>query len=74
MKKMLLGVAVGTPVLVGVKYAVSEPRERRKMKILSEGVGRFCRSVCLSLSLSVCLSVCVSVSVYLSHYPDSQAV
>lgn len=44
-KKMLLGVAVGTPLMVGVKYAVSEPRERRKMRILAEGVGRFCRSV-----------------------------
>lgn len=44
-KKMLLGVAVGTPLALGVKYAVSEPRERRKMEILAEGVRRFRRSV-----------------------------
>ncbi|XP_063041815.1 uncharacterized aarF domain-containing protein kinase 5 [Engraulis encrasicolus] len=51
-KKMLLGVAVGTPVVVGVKYAVSEPRERRKMKILAEGVARFCRSLYVGLVIS----------------------
>ncbi|KAL2080283.1 hypothetical protein ACEWY4_024076 [Coilia grayii] len=50
---MLLGVAVGTSVVVGVKYAVSEPRERRKMKILSEGVGRFCRSLYVGLVISL---------------------
>lgn len=43
--KMFLGVAVGVPVVVGVQYALAEPRERRKMKILVKGVGRFCRWV-----------------------------
>lgn len=42
-RKLLLGVSVGVPLVVGVQYGVSEPRERRKMKILAEGVGRFCR-------------------------------
>lgn len=42
-RKLLVGVSVGVPLVVGVQYAVSEPRERRKMKILAEGVGRFCR-------------------------------
>ncbi|XP_076157773.1 putative aarF domain-containing protein kinase 5 [Alosa pseudoharengus] len=51
--KMLLGVAVGTPVVVGVKYGISEPRERRKMKILAEGAGRFCRSLYVGMVISV---------------------
>ncbi|XP_041932237.1 uncharacterized aarF domain-containing protein kinase 5 isoform X1 [Alosa sapidissima] len=51
--KMLLGVAVGTPVVVGVKYGISEPRERRKMKILAEGAGRFCRSLYIGMVISV---------------------
>ncbi len=42
-RKLLVGVSVGVPLVVGAQYAVSEPRERRKMKILAEGVGRFCR-------------------------------
>lgn len=51
--KMFLGVAVGVPVVVGVQYALAEPRERRKMKILVKGVGRFCRSICVGLYISV---------------------
>uniref|UniRef100_A0A8C7I7I3 AarF domain containing kinase 5 n=1 Tax=Oncorhynchus kisutch TaxID=8019 RepID=A0A8C7I7I3_ONCKI len=44
-RKMFLGVAVSVPAVVGVQYAFAEPRERRKMKILVKGVGRFCRWV-----------------------------
>ncbi|KAM9419313.1 putative aarF domain-containing protein kinase 5 isoform 1-T1 [Salvelinus alpinus] len=51
--KMFLGVAVGVPVVVGVQYALAEPRERRKMKILVKGVGRFCRSIYVGLYISV---------------------
>ncbi|CAB1320820.1 unnamed protein product [Coregonus sp. 'balchen'] len=34
-RKMFLGLVVGVPAVVGVQYAFAEPRERRKMKILS---------------------------------------
>ncbi|XP_068587347.1 uncharacterized aarF domain-containing protein kinase 5 [Cebidichthys violaceus] len=47
--KTLVGVSVGVPVAVGVRYAASEPRDRRRMKILIEGFGRFCR--CLSVGI-----------------------
>ncbi|KAL4629933.1 putative aarF domain-containing protein kinase 5 isoform X1 [Arapaima gigas] len=53
LKKMLLGVSVGVPLVVGVRYTVSEPRERRKMKILVEGIGRFCRSLYVGIVISV---------------------
>ncbi|XDV34492.1 hypothetical protein PO909_004647 [Leuciscus waleckii] len=51
-RKLLFGVSAGVPLMVGVRYVVSEPRERRKMKILAEGVGRFCRSLYVGLVIS----------------------
>lgn len=42
---MLAGISVGVPVAVGVQYAVSPPRERRKMRIVIEGFGRLFRFV-----------------------------
>ncbi|KAM9386016.1 putative aarF domain-containing protein kinase 5 [Pholidichthys leucotaenia] len=51
--KTLTGLFVGVPVAVGVQYAVSDPRERRKMRIVTEGFGRFCRSLSVGLFISV---------------------
>ncbi|XP_053190349.1 uncharacterized aarF domain-containing protein kinase 5 isoform X1 [Scomber japonicus] len=51
--KTLVGVTVGVPVAVGVRYAVSEPRERRKMRIVIEGFGRFCRSLSVGIFISL---------------------
>uniref|UniRef100_A0A8C9R946 AarF domain containing kinase 5 n=1 Tax=Scleropages formosus TaxID=113540 RepID=A0A8C9R946_SCLFO len=53
LKMMLLGASVGVPLVVGVRFAVSEPRERRKMKILLEGIGRFSRSLYVGMVISV---------------------
>lgn len=51
--KTVVGLSVGVPAAVGVQYALSGPRQRRKMRIVVEGFGRFCRS----LSVGLCLSV-----------------
>ncbi|TRY96812.1 hypothetical protein DNTS_015986 [Danionella cerebrum] len=51
-RKLMIGFSVGIPFIVGAKFLVSEPRERRKMKILAEGVGRFCRSLYVGLMIS----------------------
>ncbi|XP_077446804.1 putative aarF domain-containing protein kinase 5 isoform X2 [Stigmatopora argus] len=51
--KTLATSAVGLPVAAGVKYAVSDQRERRKMRIVTEGFGRFCRSLSVGLVISV---------------------
>ncbi|XP_026156012.1 putative aarF domain-containing protein kinase 5 isoform X1 [Mastacembelus armatus] len=51
--KTLVGISVGVPVVVGVQYAVSEPSERRKMRIVVEGFGRFCRSLSVGILISV---------------------
>lgn len=52
MWKTLVGLSVSVPVAVGVKYAVSEPRKRRKMRIVIEGFGRLCRLVCIFVIIS----------------------
>ncbi|XP_078123537.1 putative aarF domain-containing protein kinase 5 isoform X3 [Sander vitreus] len=51
--KTLVGISVGVPVAVGVQYAVSQPRDRRRMKIVIEGFGRFCRSLSVGMLISV---------------------
>ncbi|XP_026203718.1 uncharacterized aarF domain-containing protein kinase 5 isoform X1 [Anabas testudineus] len=51
--KTLAAISVGVPMAVGAQYAVSEPRERRKMRIVIEGFGRFCRSLSVGLLISV---------------------
>ncbi|KAG7317402.1 hypothetical protein KOW79_019700 [Hemibagrus wyckioides] len=53
LRKLLIGVSVGVPVVVGVRYALSDPKDRRKMRILVEGAGRFCRSLCIGFLISV---------------------
>ncbi|XP_032378949.1 putative aarF domain-containing protein kinase 5 isoform X1 [Etheostoma spectabile] len=51
--KTLVGLSVGVPVAVGVQYAVSPPRDRRRMRIVVEGFGRFFRSLSVGLRISV---------------------
>ncbi|XP_022071858.1 uncharacterized aarF domain-containing protein kinase 5 [Acanthochromis polyacanthus] len=51
--KTLVGLSVGVPVAVGVQYALSNPKERRKMRIVTEGFGRFCRSVSVGIFISM---------------------
>uniref|UniRef100_A0A1A7WT67 AarF domain containing kinase 5 n=1 Tax=Iconisemion striatum TaxID=60296 RepID=A0A1A7WT67_9TELE len=51
--KTLLGLSVGVPVAVGVQYAVSNHRQRRKMRIVIEGFGRFFRSLSVGIFISV---------------------
>ncbi|XP_045913669.1 uncharacterized aarF domain-containing protein kinase 5 isoform X3 [Micropterus dolomieu] len=51
--KTLVGISVGTPLAVGLQYAVSKPRERRKMRIVIEGFVRFFRSVSVGIFISV---------------------
>ncbi|XP_048849159.1 uncharacterized aarF domain-containing protein kinase 5 isoform X1 [Brienomyrus brachyistius] len=53
LKKMLLGLLFGAPLVAGVQYGISDNRERRKLRILVEGVGRFCRSLFVGIQISV---------------------
>ncbi|CAL1584354.1 unnamed protein product [Knipowitschia caucasica] len=51
--KTALGLSLGLSATVGVHYAMSGPRDRRKMRIVVEGFGRFCRSISVGMCLSV---------------------
>ncbi|XP_037391277.1 uncharacterized aarF domain-containing protein kinase 5 [Pygocentrus nattereri] len=53
LRNLLIGASVGVPLVVGVRYAVSDPKDQRRMRILAEGVGRFCRSLYVGLLISV---------------------
>ncbi|XP_047663771.1 uncharacterized aarF domain-containing protein kinase 5 isoform X2 [Tachysurus fulvidraco] len=52
-RKLLIGVSVGVPAVVSVRYGLSDPKERRKMRILVEGTRRFCRSLYIGCLISV---------------------
>lgn len=42
-KKVLTSTAVGLPLLLGVRYLTAEPQERRRMRLMVDGVTRFVR-------------------------------
>lgn len=42
-KKVLSATAVGVPLLLGARYLTAEPPEKRRMRLVADGVGRFCR-------------------------------
>lgn len=42
-KKALSATAVGVPLLLGVRYFMAEPQEKRRMRLVVDGVGRFSR-------------------------------
>lgn len=42
-KKVLSATAVGVPLLLGVHYFAAEPQDRRRMRLMADGIGRFSR-------------------------------
>ncbi|XP_028673859.2 uncharacterized aarF domain-containing protein kinase 5 [Erpetoichthys calabaricus] len=68
-KKVLLGTAGGLPVAFGIRYAFVDNRERRKMRILTEGIGRFCRSLYIGLLIS--LDYWWTTNIKLRGFPES---
>uniref|UniRef100_A0A8C3S0C3 AarF domain containing kinase 5 n=1 Tax=Chelydra serpentina TaxID=8475 RepID=A0A8C3S0C3_CHESE len=51
--KVLLAAGLGLPLAAGTCYGLADARERRKMRLLVEGVGRFCRSLFLGMRISM---------------------
>ncbi|CAJ1084211.1 LOW QUALITY PROTEIN: uncharacterized aarF domain-containing protein kinase 5 [Xyrichtys novacula] len=51
--KTLIGITVGVPVAVVVQYAASDPRAKRRLRIVIEGFGRFIRSLSVGIFISV---------------------
>lgn len=60
-KKALSGTVVAVPLLLGVRYFTSEPRERRRMRLTVDGIGRFGRSLRIGLLISLDYWWCTNV-------------
>ncbi|XP_043923654.1 uncharacterized aarF domain-containing protein kinase 5 [Protopterus annectens] len=53
MKMMVIGTVVSLPVAAGVQFSVADAQERRRMRIIAEGMGRFCRSLIIGMQISL---------------------
>ncbi|XP_062043835.1 uncharacterized aarF domain-containing protein kinase 5 isoform X2 [Lepus europaeus] len=60
-RKALSGTVVAVPLLLGVRYFTSEPRERRRMRLTVDGIGRFGRSLRIGLLISLDYWWCTNV-------------
>ncbi|XP_074119322.1 putative aarF domain-containing protein kinase 5 [Sminthopsis crassicaudata] len=60
-KKAISIVVVGVPLLFGLRYVVADKRERRKMRLLADGIGRFGRSLKVGLQISMDYWWCTNV-------------
>ncbi|EHB16888.1 hypothetical protein GW7_19235 [Heterocephalus glaber] len=52
---------VGVPLLLGVRYAMAEAREKRRMRLMVDGIGRFGRSLRIGLHISLDYWWCTNV-------------
>ncbi|XP_033616711.1 uncharacterized aarF domain-containing protein kinase 5 isoform X2 [Fukomys damarensis] len=52
---------VGVPLLLGVRYAMAEAQEKRKMRLMVDGIGRFGRSLRIGLHISLDYWWCTNV-------------
>uniref|UniRef100_A0A8C0H5H4 AarF domain containing kinase 5 n=1 Tax=Chelonoidis abingdonii TaxID=106734 RepID=A0A8C0H5H4_CHEAB len=55
LRKVLLAAGLGLPLAAGTRYGFADAQERRKMRLLVEGVGRFGRWVSLHLGMQISL-------------------
>uniref|UniRef100_A0A8C4VCT1 AarF domain containing kinase 5 n=1 Tax=Gopherus evgoodei TaxID=1825980 RepID=A0A8C4VCT1_9SAUR len=53
LRKVLLAAGLGLPLAAGTRYSFADAQERRKMRLLVEGVGRFGRSLHLGMQISL---------------------
>ncbi|XP_067871857.1 uncharacterized aarF domain-containing protein kinase 5 isoform X1 [Heterodontus francisci] len=51
-KKLLLGAVFGVPLAVGAVFSLSDSRDRRRMRLLVEGISRFYRSIYIGIKIS----------------------
>ncbi|XP_054947048.1 uncharacterized aarF domain-containing protein kinase 5 isoform X9 [Physeter macrocephalus] len=60
-KKALSATVLGAPLLLGVRYLMAEPQERRRMRLVVDGIGRFSRSLRVGLQISLDYWWCTNV-------------
>ncbi|XP_024596866.1 uncharacterized aarF domain-containing protein kinase 5 isoform X4 [Neophocaena asiaeorientalis asiaeorientalis] len=60
-KKALSATVLGVPLLLGARYLMAEPQERRRMRLVVDGIGRFSRSLRVGLQISLDYWWCANV-------------
>ncbi|XP_073650405.1 uncharacterized aarF domain-containing protein kinase 5 isoform X6 [Tursiops truncatus] len=60
-KKALSATVLGVPLLLGARYLMAEPQERRRMRLMVDGIGRFSRSLRVGLQISLDYWWCTNV-------------
>ncbi|XP_032465441.1 uncharacterized aarF domain-containing protein kinase 5 isoform X11 [Phocoena sinus] len=60
-KKALSATVLGVPLLLGARYLMAEPQERRRMRLVVDGIGRFSRSLRVGLQISLDYWWCTNV-------------
>ncbi|XP_054981838.1 uncharacterized aarF domain-containing protein kinase 5 isoform X2 [Sorex araneus] len=61
-RKVLSAMALGVPLLLGARYTMAEPQEKRRLWLVVEGVGRFSRSLRVGLQISTDYWWCTNVT------------
>ncbi|XP_047277412.1 putative aarF domain-containing protein kinase 5 isoform X3 [Homo sapiens] len=60
-RKVLSTAVVGAPLLLGARYVMAEAREKRRMRLVVDGMGRFGRSLKVGLQISLDYWWCTNV-------------
>ncbi|KAF3822846.1 hypothetical protein GH733_008220 [Mirounga leonina] len=60
-RKALSATVLGVPLLLGARYFTAEPQEKRRMRLVVDGVGRFSRSLRIGLQISLDYWWCANV-------------
>nr|XP_004656480.1 uncharacterized aarF domain-containing protein kinase 5 isoform X1 [Jaculus jaculus] len=60
-KRVLTTTMVGVPLLLGVRYFTAEAKEKRRLRLAVDGIGRFGRSLRIGLNISLDYWWCTNV-------------
>ncbi|XP_008569915.1 PREDICTED: uncharacterized aarF domain-containing protein kinase 5 isoform X2 [Galeopterus variegatus] len=60
-RKVLSAAVVGVPLLLGIRYCTAEAQEKRRMRLVVDGLGRFGRSLRIGLQISLDYWWCTNV-------------
>ncbi|XP_029778947.1 uncharacterized aarF domain-containing protein kinase 5 isoform X1 [Suricata suricatta] len=60
-RQALSAVVTGVPLLLGVRYFTAEPQEKRRMRLVVDGAGRFTRSLRVGLQISLDYWWCANI-------------
>uniref|UniRef100_A0A2K6K4H2 AarF domain containing kinase 5 n=1 Tax=Rhinopithecus bieti TaxID=61621 RepID=A0A2K6K4H2_RHIBE len=60
-RKVLSTAVIGVPLLLGARYVMAEAREKRRMRLVVDGMGRFGRSLKVGLQISLDYWWCTNV-------------